>query len=102
MNLERGVAVKVLPGFRDSDLDQMQRFIRQAEFLASLYHPNVAQIYGLEEVSRTRAILIKLVSGSDENRELVRSGFLILSILTSRFSRLIRKEKGKCNDCCHY
>ena len=47
--LNRDVALKVLPDLFASDPDRLARFQREAQVLASLNHPNIAQIYGLEE-----------------------------------------------------
>ncbi len=57
--LKREVALKVLPDAFASDPERMTRFQREAEVLASLNHPNIAQIYGVEE----RALVIELVEG---------------------------------------
>src|SRR5215469_13318984 len=57
--LKRDVALKVLPAVFASDADRMARFQREAEVLASLNHPNIAQIYGVEE----RALVMELVEG---------------------------------------
>ena len=52
--LKRQVAIKILPPSLAADSDRLARFQREAEVLASLNHPNIAAIYGLEE-SRRRA-----------------------------------------------
>ena len=57
--LKREVALKVLPEAFATDPDRMARFQREAEVLASLNHPNIAHIYGVEE----RAIAMELVEG---------------------------------------
>src|SRR5215471_13142897 len=57
--LKRDVALKVLPEAFASDPERMARFQREAEVLASLNHPNVAQIYGVED----RALVMELVEG---------------------------------------
>ena len=57
--LKRDVALKVLPETFARDPDRMARFHREAEVLASLNHPNIAQIYGVEE----RALVMELVEG---------------------------------------
>src|ERR1700694_4467239 len=57
--LKRDVALKVLPDSFASDPERMARFQREAEVLASLNHPNIAQIYGVEE----RALVMELVPG---------------------------------------
>lgn len=57
--LNREVAVKVLPDAFANDPDRLARFTREAQVLASLNHPNIATIYGIEE----RAIVMELVEG---------------------------------------
>jgi serine/threonine protein kinase len=57
--LKREVALKVLPDSFAGDPERMARFQREAEVLASLNHPNIAQIYGVEE----RALVMELVEG---------------------------------------
>jgi eukaryotic-like serine/threonine-protein kinase len=52
--LGRAVAIKVLPERFARDTERMARFRREAQVLASLNHPNIASIYGLEEASGTR------------------------------------------------
>ena len=47
--LDRNVAIKVLPASMAQDRERLARFEREAKVLASLNHPNIAQIYGLEE-----------------------------------------------------
>src|SRR5882757_10279897 len=61
--LERDVALKLLPDLFASDADRLLRFQREAQVLASLNHPNIAQIYGLEEAGNTRCIVMELVEG---------------------------------------
>ncbi len=53
--LNRDVALKVLPEAFANDPDRLARFQREAQVLASLNHPNIAHIYGLEESGRRRA-----------------------------------------------
>jgi eukaryotic-like serine/threonine-protein kinase len=62
--LGRDVAIKVLPEAFARDPDRMARFEREAKVLASLDHPNIACIYGLEDSSGTRALVMQLVEGS--------------------------------------
>ncbi len=57
--LKREVALKVLPTSFASDPERMARFQREAEVLAALNHPNIAQIYGIED----RALVMELVPG---------------------------------------
>jgi len=61
--LGRDVALKVLPEAFASDTERMARFEREAKVLASLNHPNVAAIYGLEESNSMRALVMELVEG---------------------------------------
>ena len=61
--LEREVAMKVLPEAFARDEERMKRFEREAQVLASLNHPNIAAIYGIEEVDGVRALVLELVEG---------------------------------------
>ena len=61
--LNRDVALKVLPDAFASDPDRLARFQREAEVLASLNHPNIAAIHGLEEADGVRALVLELVEG---------------------------------------
>src|SRR5215468_163947 len=61
--LQRDVALKLLPDHFADDSDRLLRFQREAQVLASLNHPNIAQIYGLEESTNTRCIVMELVEG---------------------------------------
>ena len=61
--LKRDVAVKVLPSHVAADPERLARFQREAEVLASLNHPNIAAIYGLEEADSTKALVMELVEG---------------------------------------
>jgi serine/threonine-protein kinase len=58
--LNRDVAIKVLPDALAADPDRLARFGREARVLASLSHPNIAAIYGLED----RALVLELVEGA--------------------------------------
>src|SRR6476659_3232509 len=62
--LNRDVALKVLPGAFALDPDRLARFKREAQVLASLNHPNIAAIYGLEEANSVDALVMELVEGS--------------------------------------
>jgi Tol biopolymer transport system component len=61
--LDRDVAIKVLPVAFSSDPDRLARFQREAKVLAALNHPNVAQIYGVEESGGTPTLVMELVEG---------------------------------------
>ena len=61
--LDRDVAIKVLPDAFATDPERLARFEREAKVLASLNHPNIAAIYGLEKSDDTRALILELVEG---------------------------------------
>jgi len=61
--LNRDVALKILPEAFALDADRLARFTREAHVLASLNHPNIAAIYGLEESNGVRALVLELVDG---------------------------------------
>ena len=61
--LNRPVALKILPEAFATDPDRLARFQREAQVLASLNHPNIAAIHGLEETDDTRALVLELVEG---------------------------------------
>ena len=61
--LDRNVAIKVLPDAFASDPERLARFEREAKVLASLNHPNIGAIYGLEKSGDTRALVLELVEG---------------------------------------
>jgi serine/threonine protein kinase len=58
--LNRGVAIKVLHDLFASDTDRLARFTRQACTLEALKHPDIAQIYGLEESGGVHALMMEL------------------------------------------
>jgi serine/threonine protein kinase len=62
-NLKRAVAIKVLPASVAGDADRLARFRREAGVLASLNHPHVAQIHGLETSDGAIALVMELVEG---------------------------------------
>ena len=61
--LNRQVALKILPEAFATDPDRLARFQREAQVLASLNHPGIAAIYGIEEQDGTRALVLELVEG---------------------------------------
>lgn len=61
--LKRDVALKILPELFAADSERLARFQREAELLASLNHPHIAAIYGLEESAHVRALVLELVEG---------------------------------------
>ena len=90
--LNREVAVKILPEAFVGDPDRRARFRREARVLASLSHPNIAAIYGLEDNSPPVALVMELVDGvplSDKirSRGLPMEHALRLAIQNRRRSR---------------
>src|SRR3982074_1602228 len=71
--LNRDVALKILPDAFASDPDRLARFTREAQTLASLNHPNIAHIHGLEESGAVRALVMELVEGDDLQEKLRKS-----------------------------
>ena len=61
--LGREVAIKVLPPLFTSDPQRIARFEREARLLASLNHPNIATIHGVEHASGIHALVLELVEG---------------------------------------
>jgi serine/threonine protein kinase len=61
--LQRDVAIKILPQMFEADADRLARFEREAQILAALNHPNIAQIYGLEQTGAAPALVMELVDG---------------------------------------
>ena len=70
--LNRDVAIKVLPDSFASDAERLARFTREAQTLASLNHPNIAHIHGLEESNGVRALVMELVEGEDLSQRIAR------------------------------
>jgi len=80
--LDRDVAIKILPGLFSADPERLARFEREAKTLASLNHPNIAQIYGIESVTdptgnnqpgRISALVMELVDGEDLSARIARA-----------------------------
>jgi len=63
LSLNRKVALKSLPDAFAGDPERMARFEREAKLLASLNHPNIAAIYGLEQAEGKRFLVLELVEG---------------------------------------
>src|SRR5438067_368849 len=70
--LNRDVALKILPDAFASHPDRLARFTREAQTLASLNHPNIAHIHGLEESGGVRALVMELVEGDDLSQRIAR------------------------------
>jgi len=72
--LGRDVAIKVLPEPFAHDVERLSRFQREAKMLASLNHPNIATIYGLEQSNGTTYLVMELVSGETLAERVKRDG----------------------------
>jgi serine/threonine protein kinase len=70
--LGRDVAIKILPDAFASDPDRLSRFEREAHVLASLNHPHIAAIYGLEDADGVKALVMELVEGEDLAQRIAR------------------------------
>ncbi len=79
--LGRDVALKILPAVFARDPERLARFRREARLLASLNHPNIAAIYGMEESGSLHALVMELVPGET---------------LAERFSAVRRRSKKLC------
>jgi Tol biopolymer transport system component len=75
--LKRQVAIKILPARLAADRDRLARFQREAEVLASLNHPNIAAIHGLEESASVSALVMELVEGDNLAERLARGAIPI-------------------------
>jgi Tol biopolymer transport system component len=76
-NLNRDVALKILPESFAADADRVARFKREAQVLASLNHPNIAAIYGIE----TNALVMELVDGEDLSTVIARGPMALADAL---------------------
>ena len=63
--LNRPAAIKALPAVLAADPERLARFKREAQLLAALSHPNIAAIYGLEQVDEASYLALELVEGDD-------------------------------------
>jgi serine/threonine protein kinase len=86
--LNRDVAIKVLPAAFADDPERLARFTREAQTLASLNHPNIAAIYGIEDLSAanesgagSRALVMELVEGEDLSTHIARGPIPIAEAL---------------------
>ncbi len=70
--LDRDVALKILPPEFAADADRLTRFKREAKVLASLHHPNIASIFGFETVDGQTFLVLELVEGEDLSEMLLR------------------------------
>src|SRR5260370_30823965 len=89
--LNREVAIKILPEAFASDPERMARFSREAQVLASVNHPNIAAIYGVEE----RALVLELVEGTTLGELIARGPIPIDEAL------LIARQIAEALECAH-
>jgi serine/threonine-protein kinase len=71
-NLGRDVALKVLPAHHADDAERLARFQREAQLLATLNHPNIATVHGLETSTAVRALVLEFVDGQTLAERLAR------------------------------
>jgi serine/threonine protein kinase len=71
-DLDREVAIKILPEIYTADADRLKRFEQEARLLASLNHPNIATVHGLHEAEGIRFIAMEYVPGTTLAHRLVR------------------------------
>src|SRR5688572_5162415 len=79
--LDRNVAIKILPEAFAQDAERLARFKREAKTLASLNHPNIAAIYGIEESEGARALVMELVEGDDLSVHIARGPIALADAL---------------------
>ena len=79
--LGREVAIKILPHAFKDDRERLARFEREARVLASLNHPHIGAIYGLEEADEVSALVMELVEGDDLSQRIARGAIPIAEAL---------------------
>ncbi len=79
--LGREVAVKLIPDSLANDAVRMARFEREARVLATLNHPNIAMIHGIEESDSQKALVMELVPGEDLSARLARGAMPVSEVL---------------------
>jgi len=79
--LDRDVAIKALPDDLAENADRLMRFEREAKLLASLNHPNVASVYGLEELDGRRYLILEFIKGETLDERLSRGAIPIDDVL---------------------
>jgi len=80
--LKRDVAIKVLPDAFAQDPERLGRFQREAELLATLNHPNIAAVYGVERTNGVNAIVLELVEGETLADRLSRGAIPLTDTMT--------------------
>src|SRR5262245_11252694 len=96
--LGRNVAIKILPEVFAGDVDRSVRFEREARVLASLYHPHIAAIHGLEESNGHKFLVMELVAGETLAERIARGALHIdeALIIASQIAEALEAahEKG--------
>ena len=92
--LKRDDALKVLPDSFASDPDRLARFQREAQVLASLNHPNIAHIYGLEHSDGVQALVMELVEGPHSLTALLKDRFPLMKRCRLQH-RFVRRSKQR-------
>src|SRR5512145_597 len=93
--LDRAVAIKILPEAFAVDTERIARFQREAKTLASLNHPNIAHIHGLEESAGIRALVMELVEGEDLAQRIARGAIPVAEAL------LIARQVAEALEAAH-
>ena len=93
--LKRQVAIKLLPPSLAADPDRLARFQREAETLASVNHPHIAAIYGLEDADGAKALVMELVEGEDLAKRIARGSVPLDKVL------LIGKQIAEALEAAH-
>ena len=76
--LDRLVALKVLPAAKVADADSKRRFVQEAKAASALNHPNIVTIYGIDEVDGADFIAMELVAGEPLERLIPRQGLPLM------------------------
>jgi serine/threonine protein kinase len=92
--LQRDVAIKVLPEALATEPERLARLMREAQALASLNHPDIAQIHGLEESGPVRALVMELVDGDNLSALIARGAMPLAEALRSRSRSPRRLRRG--------
>jgi serine/threonine protein kinase len=92
--LGRDVAIKTLPPLFMSDPERLARFEREARVLASLNHPHIGTIYGLEDADGIRALVLELVEGETLADRIARGPLALRAALDLRESTVTRIRRA--------
>jgi serine/threonine protein kinase len=92
--LDRDVAIKILPEAFVHDADRLARFTREAKILASLNHPYIAGIHGLEESEGIAALVMELVEGDDLSQRIAQGAIPIDEALPHREANCRGPRRG--------